>query len=213
MKTDDLIAMLATGVAPVDPQLAAKRFRTGLGAGVLGALLLLLSLYGLNPQLQEVARLPMFWGKLAYPASLATIALLLAQRLSHPGVPLGRAPAALLLPILAIALLAIWVLAQAAAPQRPALLLGQTWKTCALSIALVSTPVFVAVLWIMKGLAPTRLRHAGAAAGLLASTLGALVYALHCPEIEAPFLLVWYGAGMAIPVAVGALLGPKLLRW
>lgn len=213
MKTDDLIAMLATGVAPVDPQLAQKRFSFGLAAGVLGALLLLLSLFGLNPHLLEMASSPMFWGKLLFPASLAAIALLLAQRLSHPGVPLGRAPAALLAPVLVLAVLAIWVLAHAAPPARSVLLLGQTWKTCALSIALVSTPVFVAVLWIMKGLAPTRLRRAGAAAGLLASTLGALVYALHCPEIEAPFLLVWYGAGMAIPVAVGALLGPRLLRW
>jgi len=69
------------------------------------------------------------------------------------------------------------------------------------------------VLWAIRGLAPTRLRLAGAAAGLLSGAVGALVYCLHCPELEAPFLGFWYLLGMLIPTAVGALLGPRLLRW
>ena len=48
----------------------------------------------------------------------------------------------------------------------------------------VRLPVFVATLWAMKGLAPTRLALAGAAAGLLAGAVGAVVYTLHCPEME-----------------------------
>jgi len=68
-------------------------------------------------------------------------------------------------------------------------------------------------LWALKGAAPTRPAWAGAGAGLLAGTLGTLVYALHCPEMAAPFLAVWYLLGMAIPTAVGAALGPRLLRW
>ena len=51
--------------------------------------------------------------------------------------------------------------------------------------------------------------HAFARAGAIA----ALVYALHCPEMEAPFIGVWYVAGMLIPAAAGALLGPFVLRW
>ena len=213
MKTDDLIAMLATGVAPVDPMLAQKRFLNGLTAGTVGATVVMLTVFGLNPGLLAAMTLPMFWVKLAVPGSLAGIALVLAQRVSHPGVPLGRAPAALLGPILVLAVLAVAAWVQAAPPDRLALLQGQTWKTCALSIALVSAPVFGAVLWVMKGLAPTRLRLAGAAAGLLASTVGTVVYAFHCPELAAPFLFVWYGVGMALPVALGALLGPTLLHW
>jgi hypothetical protein len=68
-------------------------------------------------------------------------------------------------------------------------------------------------LWALKGAAPTRLAWSGAGAGLLAGALGTLVYALHCPEMAAPFLAVWYLLGMAIPTAVGAALGPRLLRW
>jgi hypothetical protein len=65
----------------------------------------------------------------------------------------------------------------------------------------------------MKGLSPTRLLLAGAAAGLLAGAIGAAVYALHCPEVEAPFIAIWYVIGMFIPAFFGALLGPRLLRW
>ena len=43
--------------------------------------------------------------------------------------------------------------------------------------------------------------------------LGALAYALHCPEMAAPFLAVWYLAGMSVPTLAGAWLGPRVLRW
>jgi hypothetical protein len=39
------------------------------------------------------------------------------------------------------------------------------------------------------------------------------VYALHCPELAAPFIAIWYVIGMAAPVVLGAALGPRLLRW
>ncbi|MGB0128517.1 MAG: NrsF family protein, partial [Rhodocyclaceae bacterium] len=74
-------------------------------------------------------------------------------------------------------------------------------------------PAFAAALWAMKDLAPTRLRWAGAAAGLLAGTLGAAAYSLHCPELAAPFLALWYVLGMLIPAGVGALVGPRVLGW
>ena len=47
----------------------------------------------------------------------------------------------------------------------------------------------------------------------MAGGAGAAVYALHCPELDAPFLAVWYVLGILMPVAAGALLGPRLLRW
>ena len=73
--------------------------------------------------------------------------------------------------------------------------------------------MFGAVLWAMKGLAPTRLVLAGAAAGLLSGAGGALVYALYCIEMAAPFIGIWYLLGMLIPAVAGALIGPRLLRW
>jgi hypothetical protein len=65
----------------------------------------------------------------------------------------------------------------------------------------------------MRGLGPTNLRAAGAIAGLTSGGVGAAVYALHCPESAAPFIVIWYSLGMAAAGALGALLGPRLLRW
>jgi len=39
------------------------------------------------------------------------------------------------------------------------------------------------------------------------------VYALHCPELAAPFIGLWYLLGVLIPAGIGALIGPRLLRW
>ena len=161
----------------------------------------------------DAVLLPMFWLKLAFPLALAVPALVLTSRLSHPGVRAGAAWWALVLPWLLITGLAALVLVRADPVERGALVLGRTWWSCAFSIALISLPVFVGVLWAVKGLAPTRLALAGACAGLLSAAVGTLVYALHCPEMELPFLAVWYVLGMLIPTALGAILGPRLLRW
>ena len=213
MRTDDLVTMLATGAGAVQPRQAARRYAAALGWGVPGAALLMLTLLGPRPDLAAAVLLPMFWVKLAFVASFAAASLLVALRLSRPGVEIGRAGAGLAAPVLAIWALAVVALARADAPQRTLLFFGDTWNSCPFLIAMLSAPVFAATIWAMNGLAPTRLRLAGAAAGLLSGAVGALVYCLHCPELGAPFIGFWYLLGMLIPTAVGALLGPRLLRW
>jgi hypothetical protein len=213
MKTDDLIAMLATGVAPIDPHLAAKRFATALLAGGAGAFALMLMGYGLRPDLAQAALSAMLWVKLGFALALALSALVLTERLSRPGVRPGQAWIGVALPWLAISVMGLVVLMNAPPEARLGLVLGRTWLSCAFSISLLSLPVFAGVVWALRGLAPTRPALAGACAGLLSAAVGTLVYALHCPEVEAPFLAVWYVLGLLIPTAAGAMLGPKLLRW
>lgn len=213
MKTDDLIAVLARGVAPVDPHASRKRFQTALVWGVLGALVVMLSGYGVRHDLAQAAAAPMFWVKLAFPLAIAVPAVLLTLRLSRPGMPLGKTWMALPLPWLVIAGLAIATLANASPDERLPLVIGKTWLSCAFNIACVSAPVLVGMLWAVKGMAPTRPALAGACAGLASAAAGAVVYALHCPEMQAPFLAVWYMLGMLVTTAVGAVLGAKLLRW
>ncbi|MEO7158701.1 MAG: DUF1109 domain-containing protein [Vicinamibacterales bacterium] len=213
MKTDELVTLLATGALAVEPDATARRYATALGWGSCGATLLMAITLGVRPDIYDAAWLPMFWIKLALPASLAVGSLFAAARLSRPGARLGWVPGALVAPVLAIWLLAAFALLGATPQERVELILGSTLKDCLFNVAMLSLPVLAAVLWAMKGLAPTRLALAGAAAGLLAGTIAALVYVLHCPEMEASFIGVWYVAGMLIPTAVGALLGPVLLRW
>lgn len=157
--------------------------------------------------------LPMFWLKLVFPASVAVAALVTLRRLGYPGMRLGRAPAAVAAPVAAMWVLAGFVLLAAAAGERLNLVLGDTWMECPVSIALLSVPATGLTLWAVHGLAPTRLSLAGATAGLFAGAAAAFAYALHCPEMQAPFLAVWYLLGMLIPAAAGAYLGPRLLRW
>lgn len=123
-----------------------------------------------------------------------------------------------LVELLAACLFALWgysgfVLLQAAPGLRAPLVFGDSWATCVTAIPLLSLPLLAAVLWAMRGLAPTRLALAGATGGLLAGAAGATVYALHCTEMQAPFIAVWYVLGMLIPAVPGALLGRWLLRW
>jgi hypothetical protein len=213
MKTDELVALLATGAGAVEPDATAQRYAIALGWGAFGATLLMAILLGTRSDIDSAARLPMFWFKLAFPLSIAAASLFAASRLSRPGSRLGWVPGALAAPVLAMWLLAAYVLLGAPPPERAGLVMGRTWDYCLIDVPKLSIPVLVAALWAMKGLAPTRLVLAGAASGLLAGAIGALIYALHCPEMEAPFLGVWYVAGMLIPTAAGAVLGPFVLRW
>jgi len=213
MKTNDLVKLLATGEGSVDRHVIARRYTVALSVSVVAATLLMLGMLGVRADLAEAVRLPMFWVKLGFVASLAVASLLAVLRLSQPGQQLNGVRYALVTPVLIMFLLAAVVLIDADPSQRLALLLGSTWTKCPLLIAMLSGPAFIAILWAMQGLAPTRLRLAGTAAGLLAGAIGALVYCLHCPEMEAPFIASWYPLGMLIPAATGTLLGCRVLRW
>ncbi len=212
MKTEELLAMLAQGTEPIDRSARAGRDALVFAAGVLGAIALVLLALGAGPLARE-STLPMFWVREAYCAALAAAAALGALRLGIPGRRLGAVPVALLLPLAVMWLLAWAALAPADPQQRMALFMGSTARVCPWLIALASLPVFAACVIVMRARAPTRLRWAGAACGLAAGASGALVYTLHCPELAAPFLAVWYVLGILLPAAAGAVLGPQLLRW
>lgn len=213
MKTDELINLLASGEGPVDRHALLRRMGIALVGGSLVALLLVTTLYGVRSDLAQVATTPLFWGKVALPGSLALLAIWLNQRLSRPGVRGGIAWWMLGGPLLLVWLGAGLSLAEAAPDARPGLIFGSTWRTCALNIGLLSLPTFIAVFWALRGLAPTRLRQAGAAGGLLAGATATLTYCLHCPEMGIPFWGVWYLLGMLLPTLIGAALGPRFLRW
>ena len=211
MNTNELIDLLSAGESAVDRHALGRRFAVALVAGALGALLLMAAVFGVRPDL--VARTPLFWAKVALPGSLAPLALWLSSRLARPGMGGGVAWGLLALPVLLVWIGGAVELAGVPADARAGLILGKTWRTCPLNIALLSVPTFIGVFWALRGLAPTRLRLAGAAGGLLAGATATLAYCLHCPEMGIPFWGLWYLLGMLVPTALGAALGPRLLRW
>lgn len=213
MKTEDLITMLATGAGAVPAAAAVRRYALAIGWGMAGAALLLLTFLQVRDDLGQAALLPMFWVKVGFVVSLAAGSLFAALRLSRPGASLAGVLPAIGLPILGLWAIAAFALIEADPLERSKLFFGDTWKTCPWLIALLSLPVFVAVLRTMKDLAPTRPRLAGFAGGLLSGAVAAVVYCLHCPELGAPFVGFWYLLGMLIPATAGAGLGNSLLRW
>ena len=213
MKTDDLVALLASGVLPTAPQAASRKLGIALGLGIPISLAILLAGFGLRPDLMAVINLPMFWVKLLFPLCIASAALVIVHRLARPGVRAGQAWLGFLVPVLLMGSLGVAALWRVSAQDWSMALLGQTWNTCVLSIGVISLPVLLATLVSLKWLAPTRPDLAGAAAGALAGGLGATIYALHCVEMAAPFVFVWYSASMLLMVFAGALLGARWLRW
>lgn len=214
MKTDELISLLAAAEPALDRHQLHKRFAVALLAGGAAALLMVALLFGIRADLGEAIGTPLFWAKVALPIGLVAAGMLLSSRMGRPGVSAGG----LGLMLLSVPLFGVWlgsavVLLEAPADARLAMVLGRTWRTCPFNIALLSMPVLVAVFWVLRGLAPTRQRLAGAAAGLLAGALATLAYTLHCPEMGVAFWGVWYVLGMLVPSALGAVLGPLLLRW
>lgn len=213
MKTDDLITMLANGP---DVGVAARPLRAAvlpLLGGLLASAMLMLVLLGVHPNLAGELLMPAFWVKLAFSGALAWTGWLAVRRLSLPGARTATLPLWLGGPVLLLWCAAGIVLLQAAPEVRAELFWGRTWRYCPILIAVLSLPVFAATLHVMRGLAPTRLRLAGAAAGFAAGAAAAVVYCLHCPEMSSVFVGFWYLLGMLAPAALGALIGPRVLAW
>jgi hypothetical protein len=211
MKTDQLVDMLARQSGPAPRRMVEGRLAAAAAGGALASVAATLATLGLNPALSNMGGALAI--KLAYVTCLLLGAACLAERASRPGVSLHRAAWSLALVILTMTAFAAAVVTLAPEDTRGELLFGRSWTSCPWRVASLSLPALAAMLWAARGLAPTRLRLAGFAAGAVAGSLGALGYALYCPELSPLFVLVWYSLGILVPALIGAALGPRLLRW
>ncbi len=213
MKTNDLIAMLATEASTTPAVSPLRRCAQATAAGVAISLALVVTLWGLNPELNALAHTPAFWVKVVWLLLTCTFAVPVVMHLARPGVAAGKGVWGMAAALVGMALLALMQVAAVDADTGIQLMLGVSWEVCSASIAALSVPLLTALLWMLRGMAPTRPALAGASAGLMAGAIAGLVYSLHCPETAYAFLAVWYVAGMTAMSGVGALLGSRLLRW
>ena len=213
MRTDDLIAELAGQLAPVRRHAAARRLALGTVGGGGAAFDLLIILLGLRPDLAEAAGSMLFWMKLAFTVSLGLAAFAVVDRLGRPGARVSAAWWVLATPVAVVAMIGAAQILVASETERLGMWLGHSSVECPLRIMALSVPVYVGLLWSFRRLAPTRLMLAGFGAGVMAGCVGATVYALYCTESAAAFLATWYTLGILGSGAIGALLGPRLLRW
>lgn len=211
MKTDTLIDMLARGAGPAPRALAARRLSPAAIGGLLFSAWAAIALFGAIPSGMFATAAP--WTKMAYALALALAAGWLTARLSRPAAPVVRPLRATLAVVLTMAVLGAASLIWQPVDARVQAVLGDSWSSCPWSVLALSLPALAASLWAVRGLAPTRPRAAGFAAGLMAGSVGAFGYALSCPEASPAFVAVWYTIGIALTGTVGAALGPQVLRW
>jgi hypothetical protein len=213
VSTDDLIARLGASTTARRAPRVGLLLAVAAAVGALAALALALAIWGPRHDLPRAVVSMHFWMKAGYALALAAAGLLALERLGRPGerAPIGMTLAGLaVLAVLGLAAHELMILPRGA--WMP-VLKGHSWQVCSLNIAALSGPGFLAALWALRQMAPTRPRLAGAAAGLMAGGLGAAAYGVACNETAASFLASWYSLGMLAWAAVGALLGPRLLRW
>ena len=213
MDTENLILRLGADVKPADSRFVTQRLFVALAIGSGLALLLLLFWQGLNPDLGNALKHRFFWMKAGYCLALGAPALLSVSRLARPDGETPQIALSFAVPIVLVAGIAAVELVLTPSSQWLAMWLGHSWSLCPWRVLALSGPIFLALLWAFRAFAPTQLRLSGAWAGVSAGALGAMVYGLHCPESSALFLLTWYSLGIGLAAAVGALLGPRLLRW
>jgi hypothetical protein len=91
--------------------------------------------------------------------------------------------------------------------------LGSSWQECPLRILLLSVPIIAGACCAIRRQAPLRLRATGAIAGLVSGSIAATVYAIACTENGAGFVFVWYSLGIGLSAGLGALIGPRAVRW
>jgi hypothetical protein len=211
MKTDALIDLLARGAGPAPRALAARRLSPAAVAGLLVSAGIAIAWFGAIPAQMFATAVP--WTKMAYAGALALAAGWLTARLSRPAASIAQPRRATALVLLAMAVVGGVSLVSTAPGTRLDAILGESWSTCPWSVLALSLPALAASLWAVRGLAPTRPRAAGFAAGLLAGSVGAFGYSLSCPEASPAFVAVWYTLGIAFTGGVGAILGPRVLRW
>lgn len=213
MRTEDLIDSLTARTQRVSRHATEQRIVAGLLLGGGATLAVMAATLGFRPDLGHAMMTEPFLVKWAYTLSLSIIAVLAVIDAARPETTRLRRLWMVAVPVLLLAIAAGAELANAPASHWSSMVMGYSWRQCSMRVGLFALPIFVGLLWAFRRLAPTRLVSAGAAAGLAAGAFGATLYGLHCSEVSMVFVLTWYSLGIAVSAGVGALIGPRVLRW
>lgn len=213
MNNPTLIASLCADLTPVKRADVEKQIAYAglIGGGI--SLAALIATLGIQPGLSSIANMTPLAIKAGFAVSLAAVGFAAIVKLARPD---GRTTDVLQKAAAIFVLLASIALVQSGHVNNAGdakLLLGASWQSCSLRIAALSVPMTAMIGWAVRRQAPVHLRRAGAAVGMTAGASAAAIYALACTENSSAFVLVWYSAGIALSTAIGALVGPRLLRW
>jgi len=213
VNTDDLINFLGTNVEPVKSGQLRNTLLASLAVGAVAALCLTLVILGAPDEAFMGERLGLWFSGLVFTLGLVIAGTSFLLRAARPGTP-GRRPL-VVIGLLFFALLSAGVITLVLS--HPAVwgekVFGPQWAACLICIPLFAVAPFASLIWALRKEAPTNPAWTGAVAGLVAGALGAAAFTLHHPAGSIPFIVLWYGGPIVACTVVGAILGPRLLRW
>ena len=212
METDQLIRTLAA-----DNAHRARPVGFVLALALLAAAPVSLAMFftslGVRPDVMTAMHNPFFDLKFAVTLALAISAIAIGLHLSRPEAsPRGWAWLLLIPAGLLIGGIASEMMLPQGLPMMTRMV-GSNSLTCLTAIPLMSLPLLAAALVGLRHGAPTGPAVTGAIAGLLSAGLAATLYASHCTDDSPLFVATWYTIATALVTVIGALAGPKVLRF
>ncbi len=212
MKTDDLIKAIAADASARVPSLGV-RTATALAIGAALAVVLFVLTLGVRLDVLDALQTWRFDTKLAITLLTFVGALWATGRLARPDAGRRLPLAALILPLLALAIAVGSELTLSPIATWPARAIGSNSKLCVVSIIAMSIAPLAALLIALGAGAPSSPGMAGAAAGLTAGGLAAALYATHCTDDSPMFVALWYTPAVLSITLMGAAVGRRVLRW
>jgi hypothetical protein len=212
MKTDDLINVIAEDAAVRGPSLPV-RLAMALAIGGAVSAALFAAVLGLRPDIGTAVQTWRFDFKIVALLTAFAAAIWAALELVRPNASHGKVLAMM---SLAPALLAAGVAGELLTVTADAWLpraIGSNSLVCLVAIPLMAVAPLAGLLAVLRTGAPRSPALAGAAAGLLAGSLAALLYATHCVDDSPLFVAAWYTPAIASCMLLGLLAGRWRLRW
>ena len=213
MTSDQLIDLLVADLKPVDRRRILHAVIVALAVGLAAALGVVTLIFVVPPKLLDGQNLEFLLIKLFFASAVVATNAVSLPQLARPRAPMRGTPAFAFIPFAMIGAAAAAALASARFSAWPGMIVEKDSLTCLPAILLLTILPFTALVWALRVGAPTDLMRAGAIAGLAAGGLGAFACAFPCTEQSLPSIALWYGFPVGVCAAVGAKLGPNLLRW
>lgn len=215
MKNEDLIAALSREAA--HPARLAPTATVASAAILALLVVLVLSIVWLEPRADFINELTAHNYavvlKLVFTASVVIGALPIVRDLSSPGRRIKWSSFLSATPFAVIMGLALRELTGLPVDQWSDHIGHASWLECLWQVPALSVPAFVILALAVRRLAPTNLVCTGAYVGLLAGGIGAVGYALHCHGDGVAYVALSYTSAIFEMTLIGALLGPRVLRW
>jgi hypothetical protein len=212
MDTDQLIRTLAADNAR-RPQSVGLVLALALLVAAPLSIAMFFMMLGIRPDVMTAMHNPFFDLKFVATLALAISAMIVSLHLSRPEAFLRGWGWLLLIPV---GVLVGGIGSEMMLPQRlpmMARLVGHNWRVCSIAISLMSMPLLAGALIGLRHGAPSQPAIAGAIAGMMSAGLAATLYASHCTDDSPLFVITWYSIATAAVAAIGALAGPRVLRY